>query len=67
MQKVKKAVRTARDYVAAHRKAIIAGAALLSVQEVDSETVDWVVSVLGVALTLLTPNDAAAKFRIYKK
>ena len=57
----------ARDYLNAHRKAIIAGVSLLLVQEVDSETADWIVSATGVFFTLITPNDRAAAFRIYKK
>lgn len=54
-----------RDYVAAHRKALIALAGLLAIQFLDSDTADWVALVVTVLLDLTVPNDQAAVDRIY--
>ena len=67
IRKLKKAVRTARLYIRAHRKALIAGAAMLGIQEVNGETLDWIMFGLGTVGTLLTPNDQVAKAIIYRK
>lgn len=52
------------DYARTYRKAVLAALALLLIQFVDSETVDWVVAVVGTLLVGATPNDQAAAARV---
>lgn len=54
-----------RDYVAAHRKALIVAAGAVLVLFVDPATADKIIGGLTVALTLLVPNDQAAVARVY--
>lgn len=54
------------DLVAAHRKALLAGAGALLIQIVDSDTADWIVAGLDLLLVALVPNDGPASDRIYR-
>lgn len=53
------------DLLAAHRKVVLAGATVLLVQFVDSETADWIIGVVGTALTGRVPNEPGAVDRVY--
>lgn len=55
------------DLLHAHRKALLAALSVLLIQFVDSETADWIVAALGTVLVGATPNDEAAKRRVYKR
>lgn len=55
------------DVLAAHRKAVLALLSVVLIQVVDGDTVDWIVGIVGTLLVGATPNDEAAKRRIYRK
>lgn len=59
MQKVK-------DYINAHRKAIIAVVVAVFVLVVPGATPDMVAAFVGAVLTFLVPNDQAAVARVYR-
>lgn len=54
-----------RDYIAAHRKALLAAVTAVAVLLFDSETAQIISGAVGTLLTLLVPNDPAAVGRIY--
>lgn len=53
------------DLVRAHWKAIIAAVALVLVQEVDDNTADWIITVLGLLGVAVKQNNPESKQRIY--
>lgn len=55
------------DFIAAHRKGILAAITAVLVLVLDQETVDKVVGIVGVLLTILVPNDQVAVDRIYHR
>lgn len=54
-----------RDYIAAHRKALVVALGGVLILFVDKETADEIIGGVTLALTILVPNDAGATARIY--
>lgn len=67
MTKLKRIGRRLRTYARAHRKVLIGAATIVLVQYVDSETADWIASVLGLVLLGRVPNDQGAIDSIYHR
>lgn len=55
------------DYIAAHRKAILAAIGAVLIWFVDDATVDAVVATVDTLLVLLVSNDPAAVARVYRR
>lgn len=53
------------DWIAAHRKALLAALTAVLVLVVDQDTVDKIIGAVGVLSTWLIPNDEAAAARLY--
>lgn len=58
---------TILDFLAAHRKLIVAALTAVLPQLVHGNTADVLILVLGLLATGAVPNDEAARDRIYKK
>lgn len=56
-----------RDFIAAHRKAIIFAVAAIVVIFTDDNTAQEVAGIVGTVLGYLVPNDEMATKRIYRK
>lgn len=53
------------NLIQAHRKVLLASLTALLIQYVDSETADWIVTGVGIALTYFVPNDQDAIESVY--
>lgn len=60
-------MQTILDLIHAHRKSLLAALTAFLIQFVDSETADWIVTGVGIALTYFVPNDEGAKERVYRR
>lgn len=60
-------INTIRDYIAAHRKALLVALGAVLVLVVDAEIADKIVGAVTLALTLVVPNDQDAIDRVYRR
>jgi hypothetical protein len=65
LDKISQIFITVRDYVAAHRKALLALAALLGVNLIPSETLDLILILVGATGVVAVPNDEEAADRVW--
>lgn len=56
-----------KDWLSAHRKAILAAIGAVAVLVVDEETAQSIIAFVDAALVLIVPNDQAAIDRVYRR